>query len=135
MFFHSILLVPASRLFEILATSGLQHILHSNGWTTNIGANIEADEEDEEEDDDDDYLSSFRHRLRTRRNRGDQPPPVPDPDGIQLMGEGHFGVNEYYVDRLKKRKRSFVTHLMYRELGSDSYGVRNRADKSLTQVC
>lgn len=133
-----VLLVPAARLFEVLAASGLQHILHSNGWTTNLGANLGAGEGEEEDDDDeesdDDYLRAFRHRIRMRRNGGDQFPPVPNPDGIQLMGEGDFGTNEYYVDRLKKRKACFATNLMYRELGVDTYGVRKRADSFLAQV-
>lgn len=122
--------VPASRLFQLLASSGLQHILHSNGWATNP-----ADEEDEDEEDPDYYVPTFRHRMRTRRTRGEpQFPKVPSDAGTELMGEGHFGTDQYYVDRLKRRKMGFAAKLMWRELGVDSYGVRRRADQAISQV-
>lgn len=50
------------------------------------------------------------------------------------MGEGQFGTDQYYVDRLKKRKTGFATNLMWRELGVDAYGVRRRADQAISQV-
>jgi WD repeat-containing protein 23 len=120
-------------LFELLASSGLQHILQSNGWVSNAA-------EDEEVDDDDDdepeyYLPTFRHRLRARRTRGDpQFPKVPSDAGTELMGEGQFGTDQHFVDRLKKRKMGFATNLMWRELGVDAYGVRRRADQAISQV-
>jgi WD repeat-containing protein 23 len=50
------------------------------------------------------------------------------------MGEGQFGTDQHYVDRLKKRKMGFATDLMWRELGIDAYGVRRRADQAISQV-
>ncbi|KAJ5548981.1 hypothetical protein N7513_006215 [Penicillium frequentans] len=126
--------VPASRLIELLASSGLRHILHSNGFTTtNISENFEVDDEDED-DDDFDYPGPLRQRLRHwRAGRTDQFPKVPSDEGTELMGEGHFGTDPHYVDRLKKRKKVLATHLMWRELGIDPYGVRKRANRSLSQ--
>jgi len=122
--------VPASRLFQLLASSGLQHILHSHGWASNA-----ADEDEDDEDDPDYYVPTFRHRLRTRRARGDpQFPKVPSDAGTELMGQGQFGTDQHYVDRLKKRKMGFATKLMWRELGVDSYGARRRADQAISQV-
>ncbi|OQD77248.1 hypothetical protein PENDEC_c003G07048 [Penicillium decumbens] len=121
--------IPASRLFQLLASSGLQHILHSHGWASNA-----ADEDDDDEDDPDYYVPTFRHRLRTRRARGDpQFPKVPSDAGTELMGQGQFGTDQHYVDRLKKRKMGFATKLMWRELGVDSYGARRRADQAISQ--
>lgn len=50
------------------------------------------------------------------------------------MSQGHFGTDQYYIDRLKKRKMGFATNLMWRELGVDSHGVRKRAGQSISQV-
>lgn len=50
------------------------------------------------------------------------------------MSEGHFGTDQYYVDRLKQRKNSLATNLMWRELGVDPYGVRKRANQYISQV-
>lgn len=130
------LLVPASRLFELLASSGLQHILHSNGWATNP-AEDEEDEDDSDETEYDHSLNRLRNQLRRRRT-GQQsqlkPPKIPSDAGTELMSEGHFGTDQYYIDRLKKRKMAFATNLMWRELGVDSYGVRRRADQAISQV-
>ncbi|KAJ5652225.1 hypothetical protein N7507_009651 [Penicillium longicatenatum] len=125
--------VPASRLIELLAQSGLHRILHSNGFATNLTENFEVDDEDDDEDDFD-YPGPLRHRLRNwRAGRSDQFPKVPSDEGTELMGEGQFGTDPHYVDRLKKRKRALATHLMWRELGIDPYGVRKRANRSLSQ--
>lgn len=124
--------VSTARIFDLLTSSGLQHILHSNGWATNLP----GEEEDDDEEDDIDYFPpAFR-----RRNQGRWPkerasfPKVPSDAGTELMSEGHFGTDQYYIDRLKKRKMAFATNLMWRELGVDSHGVRRRADQSITQV-
>ena len=93
------------------------------------------EEEGEEEDDEEDYMGAFRRRMRARRTgRSDQFPKVPNDECIELMREGQFGTDPYYIDRLKKRKKVFATNLMWRELGVDSYGVRKRADQALSQV-
>lgn len=124
-------LVPAARLFELLASSGLQHILHSSGWTANITDGLEEDEEDEEND----IMATFRrNRMRRRPRRVQQFPKVPSDEGTELMGQGEFGTDPYFVDRLKKRKRGFASNLMWRELGVDAFGVRRRADFALAQV-
>lgn len=121
--------VPAAQLFELLASSGLQHILRSNGWSTNIIGDDDVD------DDDDEFDAPFIRRMRPRRTGGaDQFPKVPCDEGTELMGGGSFGTNQYYVDRLKKRKRVFATNLMWRELGTEPYGLRRRAGQSLAQV-
>lgn len=126
--------VPAARFFELLASSGLQHglqdILHSNGWVSTLGA-----EEDAEEDEDEDYLGAFRHRLMPKRHAGPvQWPKIPSDAGVELMGEGRFGTDQYYVDRLKQRKKVLATNLMWRELGVDVYGVQKRAHQAISQV-
>lgn len=124
--------VSTARIFDLLTSSGLQHILHSNGWATNLAAN---EEDDDEEDDPDYFLPAFRRRMQGRGAK-EKPsfPKLPSDAGTELMGEGHFGTNQYYVDRLKKRKMGFATNLMWRELGVDSHGVRKRADQSISQV-
>ncbi|KAJ5885139.1 hypothetical protein N7495_009649 [Penicillium taxi] len=124
--------IPVARLFEILASSGLQHILHSNGWTTHI--TDELGEENEDDTDENDYIGSFRQPLRSRRTpRSPQLPKVPNDTGTQLMREGHFGTDPHFVDLVKKRKQGFATSLMWRELGVDPLGVRSRANQSLCQ--
>lgn len=122
-------------MFELLASSGLQHILHSNGWASTLGHDEEEDEEEDDDDYDDGYISAFRHRLRARRGRGtDQFPKVPSDAGTQLMKDGDFGTDDYYIDRLKQRKKILATSLMWRELGIDPHGVRKRADQAISQV-
>ncbi|KAJ5768284.1 hypothetical protein N7533_000867 [Penicillium manginii] len=120
--------IPAAQLFELLASSGLQHILRSNGWSTNIVG------DDGDDESDDDFDASFIRRPRPRRTGGaDNFPKVPSDEGTELMGAGQFGTNPYYVDRLKKRKGVFAKNLMWRELGIESRGLRNRASQSLSQ--
>lgn len=124
--------VPVSQLFELLASSGLQHILRSNGWTTNLAVD---DEDEESNESDEDFDATYVRRMRPRRTGGaDQFPKVPSDEGTELMGGGQFGTNQHYVDRLKKRKRAFATNRMWRELGIEPLGLRRRADQSLTQV-
>ncbi|KAJ5111096.1 hypothetical protein N7532_001631 [Penicillium argentinense] len=129
--------IPAAQIFELLAANGLQHILQSNGWATHLAVNDEDDEdEDEDDEDDDDLDAAFIRRMRPRRAVGGKQfpkPKVPSDEGTELMGQGHFGTNQHYVDRLKKRKRAFATDLMWRELGVEPYGLRRRTDQSLSQ--
>ncbi|KAJ5930454.1 hypothetical protein N7466_005947 [Penicillium verhagenii] len=125
--------LSTARLLELLATNRLQHVLQSNGWTTTASDDFEGEEE-EDEDEDFLYPGHVRHRLRSWRGRpADQFPKVPSDKGTELMGDGHFGTGQHYVDRLKKRKKVLASHLMWRELGVDSYGVRKRANQSLSQ--
>lgn len=130
------------RLLEFIATrGGLHNILHASGLTglaTNIPENLIDDEEildADLDDDDEDYMGPFRERRRRRRpTQPNQFPKVPSDEGIELMGEGQFGTDPYFVDRLKKRKSVFAEELMWREIGVDSYGVRKRAGQALSQV-
>lgn len=98
----------------------------------------EQDQMEDEEDDfvgDDDFLPMFRNRLRARRSAETlKLPPVPNPEGKKLMSEGHFGTDQFYVDRLRQRKKSLATSLMWRELGIDTDGVQKRANQSISQV-
>ncbi|KAJ5124189.1 uncharacterized protein N7515_008014 [Penicillium bovifimosum] len=132
---HPRVLAPGSGLFELIAASGLQHLLHSYGWTTAMDEHEgEQWEPDEDDPGDEAFMSLFRYRPRARGS-GEAPkyPPVPHPEGKKLMREGHFGVDEHYVDRLKKRKNALATRLMWRELGVDTYGVQKRAGQSISQ--
>ena len=98
----------------------------------------EEQEELENEDDDlgdEDFVPMFRNRLRARRSAETlKLPPVPNPEGKKLMSEGHFGTDQFYVDRLRQRKKSLATSLMWRELGIDTDGVQKRANQSISQV-
>ncbi|KAJ5780462.1 hypothetical protein N7457_005622 [Penicillium paradoxum] len=126
--------IPATRWFELLASSGLQDILHSAGWPTTFEEEHEQLGAEEDDLSDEEFMPMFRNRLRARRPRGAAKlPPVPNPEGQKLMREGHFGTNQNYVDRLKQRKRHFATGLMWRELGIDPYGVHKRASQAIFQ--
>lgn len=97
----------------------------------------EEQEQLENEDDlsDEDFMPIFRNRLRARRSaEALKLPPVPNPEGKKLMGEGHFGTDQFYGDRLRQRKKSIATSLMWRELGIDTDGVQKRAGQSISQV-
>lgn len=77
----------------------------------------------------------WRDRLRARRT--EEPaelPPVPNPEGKKLMGQGHFGTNQYYVDQLKQRKNGLASSLMWREFGIDAHSVHKRANQHISQV-
>ncbi|CAG7970780.1 unnamed protein product [Penicillium nalgiovense] len=126
--------VPASRLFELLASSGLQHILQANGWPTAMEEEQEQLENEDDELSDEDFMPIFRNRLRARRSTETlKLPPVPNPEGKKLMREGHFGTDQFYGDRLRQRKKFLATSLMWRELGIDTDGVRKRAGQSISQ--
>lgn len=127
---HHLFTVATSRLFQLLATTGLREILRANGWPPGP-----EPDEDELDDYDDEILFNMRTRRGGRRRRPNFVwPKVPSEAGTKLMASGHFGTNPYYVDRIKKRKQAFATNLMWRELGVDSHGVRMRADQSIFQV-
>lgn len=119
-----------NRLLNLLAANGLRHILHSNAWHGNF-----VEEENNEEDDyDDDDFGFFRYR-RERRQAHHDPPKVPSDEGRELMDSGDFGTNAYYVDELKKRKRTLATKIMWRELGVDVSDSGARRDpRFISQV-
>ncbi|KAJ5692356.1 LEC14B protein [Penicillium macrosclerotiorum] len=118
--------ISGARLFHFLTLSGLRDTLRANGWPPLL-------EGEEEIDDEDDSLHTGG-RPRGRRHRGSYKwPEVPSSAGTDLMGSGIFGTNQYYVDRIKKRKQAFATKLMWRELGIGPYGVRRRVNQSVFQ--
>jgi WD repeat-containing protein 23 len=122
-------------LFELLASSGLQHILQANGWPTAMEEEQEQLANEDDDLSDEDFMPIFRNRLRARRSTERVTlPPVPNPEGKKLMGEGHFGTDHFYGDRLRQRKKFLATSLMWRELGIDTDGVRKRASQSISQV-
>lgn len=98
----------------------------------------EEQEQLENEEDglsDEDFMPIFRNRLRAGRSaESAKLPPVPNPEGKKLMGEGLFGTDQFYGDRLRQRKKHLTTSLMWRELGIDTDGVRKRAGQSISQV-
>lgn len=127
---HHSYVVATSRIFQLLATTGLREILRANGWPPGP----EPDEL-EHDDYDDEIIFNMRARRGGRRRRPNFVwPKVPSDAGTKLMRSGHFGTDQFYVDRIKRRKQAFATNLMWRELGIDSHGVRMRADQSIFQV-
>lgn len=97
----------------------------------------EEQEQLEHEEDglsDEDFMPIFRNHLGARSAESTKLPPVPNPEGKKLMGEGHFGTDKFYGDQLRQRKKSLATSLMWRELGIDTDGVRKRAGQSISQV-
>ncbi|PLB39231.1 WD40 repeat domain-containing protein [Aspergillus candidus] len=117
--------VSAARLLNLLASNGLRRILRYNGWRDGAW---------EEEDDEEDDLGGFlRYRRRPANSGRDELPKVPSDEGTKLMGSGDFGSNPYFVDVLKKRKRSLATKLMWRELGVDVDNSQRRPVQSISQ--
>ncbi|KAJ5555073.1 hypothetical protein N7535_007518 [Penicillium sp. DV-2018c] len=129
--------VPAqlSTLLELFASSELHQLFHPSDFPGDTGESEEEEQSVSDEDiSDEGLMFMFRNRRRARRSsKLPQYPPVPHPEGEKLMREGHFGTDEHYVDRLKKRKKALATRLMWRELGVDTYGVQKRADQSISQ--
>lgn len=118
--------VSAARLLNLLASNGLRRILRYNGWRDGSW--------EEDEDDEDDLGGYPRYRRRTANSGRDELPKVPSDEGTKLMGSGDFGSNPYFVDVLKKRKRSLATKLMWRELGVDVDNSQRRPVQSIAQV-
>lgn len=50
------------------------------------------------------------------------------------MDSGTFGSNEYYLERLKRRKTKLASRLMRRELGLDLDARRKRLNMLMAQV-
>ncbi|KAE8150497.1 WD40-repeat-containing domain protein [Aspergillus avenaceus] len=118
--------VSAARLLNLLASNGLRHILHYNGWQG--GGAMDGDEED-----DDELGALFGLRRRARRGDGDPLPTVPSDEGRKLMASGDFGSNSHYLDELKKRRKSLAMRTMWRELGVDVSGNSRRDVQSISQ--
>lgn len=115
-----------------MSTSDLLNIITSNGlypFFQNRHNNTNLDEDDNDDNDIFDY-----RRRPARRGGSDQFPKVPSEAGMELMGSGDFGRNSHYVDDLKKRKKALATKLMWRELGIDTNGMRERSSQLISQV-
>lgn len=120
------IIVSAARLLQLLASNPLRDILHFDGWHGDTLF----------DDDDNDLGELLRHRMRTRRRTMDNKyPKPPSEQGTELMGSGLFGSNPYYVDALRKRKRTIATKLMWRELRVYPDGAWKRERWSMAQVC
>lgn len=117
--------VSAARLLNLLASNGLRHILHYNGWRR--GTLGDEDEDDEE-------FGFLRYSRRSRRSGAENLPKVPSDEGTELMRSGDFGEDPYYVDMLKKRKKTLAAKIMWRELGVDVSGRHRLAVQSTAQV-
>lgn len=108
----------------MLSETGLQNLLQfrqPEGWPFGSEEDPRQPSIDEDDSDDQDsFIPMLRRHVRAARRRPPaELPPVPNPEGKKLMSEGHFGTDQYYVDRLKQRKKSLATNLMWRELGVD----------------
>ena len=89
-----------------------------------------------DDDDDEDAghgRSSGRHGRRSKP-RTDEFPKVPSELGRRLMDSGTFGSNEYYMERLKRRKTKLTARLMRRELGLETETRRRRQNMMMAQV-
>lgn len=116
--------VSAARLLNLLASNGLRHILHYNGWR---GGTLG------DEDDDDEVFGFLRYSRRSRRSGAENLPKVPSDEGTELMRSGDFGENPSYVDMLRKRKKTLAAKIMWRELGVDVSGRHRVAVQSTAQ--
>ncbi|KAJ5334848.1 hypothetical protein N7452_007251 [Penicillium brevicompactum] len=130
--------LPTTRILELLSETGLQNLLQfrqPEGWPFGSEEDPRQPSIDEDDSDDQDsFIPMLRRHVRAARRRPPaELPPVPNPEGKKLMSEGHFGTDQYYVDRLKQRKKSLATNLMWRELGVDPHGVRKRANQYISQ--
>ncbi|KAF7718758.1 Uncharacterized protein PECH_004256 [Penicillium ucsense] len=121
--------VSRSRIFQLLASTGLREILRANGWPPGP----EQDDDDDDYDDEELLLNTRMRRGARHRKPRFEWPKVPSDEGTNLMNSGHFGTNPYFVDRIKKRKGAFASNLMWRELGIGSHGLRMRTDQSIFQ--
>lgn len=117
--------VSAARLLNLLASNGLRHILHYNGWR---GGTLG------DEDDDDEVFGFLRYSRKSRRSGAENLPKVPSDEGTELMRSGDFGENPSYVDMLRKRKKTLAAKIMWRELGVDVSGRHRVAVQSTAQV-
>lgn len=103
-----------------------------NLFAPHTSANPPLDEDGEGNEDEEVENTYSRLRRRTKRS-STSVPTVPSEFGQRLMASGTFGENQYYEDKLRKRKERLVRRLMYRELGIQSV-TPNRLNKLISQV-
>jgi WD repeat-containing protein 23 len=87
-----------------------------------------------DEDEDDEEFGFLRYSRRPRRSGAENLPKVPSDEGTELMRSGDFGDDPYYVDMLKKRKKTLAAKIMWRELGVDVSGRQRLGVQSTAQV-
>ncbi|KAL8839060.1 MAG: hypothetical protein Q9170_001896 [Blastenia crenularia] len=101
-------LVTQSQILRLFGNTGLREL-----FTTHRGHAYG----DSDEQTDDGYGGIRNRRLRHGNKVPGRYPPIPSEEGRRLMSNGIFGDNEYYEDKLRKRKDRLARRLMYRELG------------------
>nr|POF01700.1 lec14b protein [Quercus suber] len=147
--------ITQEQILELLNHAGIRAIFQQAGATTRSAGRrrhvqltddgdeedvMEDDEEDEDDDDDDDeddeeetYNRGYgaRRRRRPRPFIGDRYPPIPSPEGKELMESGRFGSNDrcdhsacgvpLSQSTLGKRKR-LARRVFDREMGIGNRG-------------
>lgn len=117
-----------SQILRLFGNGGLRDL-----FTTHIG-HASGNPPIEEEDEADDGYGGLGNRRARRSNKDSaRYPPIPSEKGRELMGSGTFGENEYYEDKLRKRKDRLASRLMYRELGIHADSPK-RVNKLVSQV-
>ena len=120
-------IISRAQILGLLNTTNLRRLLELHGGG-GVGLVAAADEEDG-----DDTGWGRRRRRRNPRGEGVPLPPVPNPEGEKLMGEGVFGRNEDWEDAARTRKKSAARRLMMRELGLDGFATP-RENEHVSQV-
>lgn len=123
-----IITVSRNQILQLLGYHGARHIF---GGHAAPGRGASADDDDDE--DGGNGRSSRRSGRRTKAS-SDEFPKVPSEFGKQLMDSGTFGSNEYYLERLERRKTKLASRLMRRELGLETDARRKRLNMLMAQV-
>ena len=113
------------QLLQQFGVNGLRRFLEQYS-NPGIGVGSGSDEEEE-------IVSGPRRKGRPKRSKINNFPPVPSEEGKKLMDEGEYGRNQWYRDRLKKRKSRLSHKLMWRELGLENESCMRPAS-SVVQV-
>jgi len=121
--------VSRNQILQLLGYNGARGIF-ANRAATARGASADDDDDDINEG----YGRSGGRQGRRPKNNVNQFPKVPSDLGRQLMDSGTFGSNEYYLERLKRRKMKLVSRLMRRELGLETDARQRRANMLMAQV-
>ncbi|KAI4206775.1 MAG: hypothetical protein LQ348_000843 [Seirophora lacunosa] len=118
--------VSHAQIMRLFGHAGLRNL-----FAPHTSANPPLDEDGEGNEDEEVENTYSRLRRRTKRS-STSVPTVPSEFGQRLMASGTFGENQYYEDKLRKRKERLVRRLMYRELGIQSV-TPNRLNKLISQ--